>query len=107
VATADLPEDVPPGTEILAGTPTAGTRSVDTDGIADIGLWGMSAGTVRDVEADEVFLVLAGRATVTVTGSDEVLDLRPGTLVRLYAGDRTEWTVTEAVRKLYIGPREA
>jgi uncharacterized cupin superfamily protein len=106
--TAELPDQLAPGTEIVAGQPTANSLAVDTGGIADIGLWSMTEGHVRDIEADEVFLVLAGRATVTIAGGategDEVLHLQPGALVRLYAGDHTEWLVTEAVRKLYISP---
>ena len=70
-----------------------------TDG--EVGLWEAEPGTETDVEVDEVFVVLAGAATVVVEGG-ETLDLGPGVVVRLYAGDRTTWTVTERLRKLYL-----
>jgi uncharacterized cupin superfamily protein len=35
------------------------------------------------------------------------LELAPGRVVRLYAGDRTEWRVHQTVRKLYLGPTES
>ena len=50
---------------------------------------------------DEVFLVLSGRGTVTFADGGAI-DLRPGVLVRLHAGDQTTWTVTERLRKLYL-----
>jgi hypothetical protein len=33
---------------------------------------------------------------------DSAIDLRPGVLVRLRTGDRTTWTITERLRKLYL-----
>ena len=68
-----------------------------------VGVWEMSAGAMRDVEADEVFVVLAGAATVEF--SDPALppiELRPGSVVRLEAGMRTIWTVRETLRKVYV-----
>ncbi|SED27188.1 hypothetical protein SAMN04489727_7183 [Amycolatopsis tolypomycina] len=70
-------------------------------GRTEVGLWEAGPGTDVDIEADEVFLVLAGAGTVEFTDSS-VLDLRPGTLVRLHAGDRTTWRVTDRLRKLYL-----
>lgn len=70
-------------------------------GSAEVGLWGMDPGTDHDTEVDEVFVVLAGRGTVTFHDA-EVVDLRPGVVVRLRAGERTTWVVTEALRKLYL-----
>jgi uncharacterized cupin superfamily protein len=31
------------------------------------------------------------------------LAVGPGTVVRLHAGDRTVWRVTQALRKVYVG----
>jgi uncharacterized protein len=73
-------------------------------GGAGIGLWEMGPGEDHDTEADEVFVVLAGTGTVAFEDGT-TLDLRPGVVVRLHAGDRTVWTVTETLRKLYVtGP---
>ena len=72
-----------------------------TVGATEVGLWGMEPGTDHDTEVDEVFVVLAGRGTVTFEDG-EVVELRPGTAVRLRAGERTEWIVTETLRKMYV-----
>lgn len=75
--------------------------TLDTDGPAIVGLWEAGPGEDTDVEVDEVFLVLAGAGIVSfVDGS--VIELRPGVVVRLRAGDQTRWVITERIRKLYI-----
>lgn len=67
----------------------------------ELGLWEAAPGVETDTEVDEVFVVLAGAATVEVEGGP-TLELRPGSACRLHAGDRTTWTVTETLRKLYL-----
>ena len=83
--------------EILA---TAST-TLTTTATSEIGLWEAGPGTDTDVEIDEVFLVLAGAGTVTFEDGS-TLALRPGEIVRLVAGDRTTWTITDRLRKLYL-----
>ncbi len=102
---ADLPDQIEPGTEIVDGSPTAAVRTLDQVAGAEVGLWEMTRGAARDVEADEVFVVLAGRGAVTFDDGERI-ELRPGVVVRLHAGDRTEWTVTEPLRKLYVAPAD-
>src|SRR5262245_49814783 len=87
--------------EVVAGAPTTGATSITTLGEVEVGVWEMSAGAVRDVEVDEVFLVLAGSATITVDGGEPVT-VGPGDLVRLTAGTPTVWEVTSPIRKLYV-----
>ncbi|MGN0064135.1 MAG: cupin domain-containing protein [Nocardioides sp.] len=96
-AVADLP-----GETVLAGAPRAGAVPLTTLGDLEVGVWEMTPGTATDVEVDEVFVVLVGSATVSVEGGPTI-DLSPGSLVRLHAGDRTTWTVHAALRKLYVG----
>ena len=67
----------------------------------EVGVWEMAPGTERDTETDEVFVVIAGRGTVAFEDG-EVVELRPGVAVRLRAGERTTWTVTERLRKVYV-----
>jgi uncharacterized protein len=67
----------------------------------EVGLWEMAPGTARDTEVDEVCVMLAGRGTVTFEDG-EVVELAPGVVVRLRAGERTTWTVTETLRKVYV-----
>jgi uncharacterized cupin superfamily protein len=80
---------------------TADLEPLATLGEAEVGLWGMDPGTDHDTEVDEVFVVLAGRGTVTFEDGD-VVPLAPGVAVRLHAGERTTWVVTEALRKVYV-----
>jgi uncharacterized cupin superfamily protein len=79
---------------------TADLEPLATLGAAEVGLWGMDPGTEVDTEVDEVFVVLAGRGTVTFEDG-EVVELAPGVAVRLHAGERTTWVVTETLRKVY------
>ena len=65
----------------------------------------MTPGTATDVEADEVFVVLSGRATLTFEADGETIELGPGVVVRLREGERTTWTVHETIRKIYLTPR--
>ncbi|WP_246475964.1 cupin domain-containing protein [Brevibacterium renqingii] len=75
---------------------------------ADYGLWEMSAGAMRDVEGEEVFLVVSGTGRIEFdepTRAD--IALAPGTLVRLEDGMKTRWFIDEApLRKLFIAPHE-
>lgn len=66
------------------------------------GLWDAGPGVDHDVEADEVFLVLEGEGVVTFEADGSTLDLRPGVLVHLRAGDRTRWEITRRLRKIYV-----
>ncbi len=83
------------------GEPSTATLSLAALGAVDVGVWSIDEGVAHDTEVDEVFVVLSGRATVTVEDG-EVLELGPGSAVRLLAGDRTTWQVHEPLRKLYV-----
>ena len=86
---------------VLSGEPTAGIRSLTRHGPTDVGIWELTPGVVTDVESDEVFVLLAGHGTVTFADGSSIA-LRPGTVVRLVAGDRTTWEITETLRKIYV-----
>ncbi len=90
--------------------PTTGSVAFGAIGRADFGVWEMSTGTMYDVEAEEIFVVTAGRGTVvieTFNGAPETsVELFPGSLMRLSEGMKTTWTVTETLRKVYITPSE-
>ncbi|MCE1173882.1 MAG: cupin domain-containing protein [Propionibacteriales bacterium] len=104
-----LPLDHEPfdAAQVVAGAPTSGWTAVGTlDGV-EIGVWEMTPGEVSDTEADEVFCVLAGAATVEfIDPPAPPLTLQPGTLVRLQDGWRTRWHVTQTLRKVAVVPRE-
>jgi uncharacterized cupin superfamily protein len=69
----------------------------------EIGVWEMTPGTATDTEVDEVFIVLAGSATVRFDSPElPAIELAPGSVVRLTAGMRTTWIVRETLRKVYV-----
>lgn len=102
-ATLPLAHEPLPADEVLAGAPTTAVQELATLGGIEIGVWEMTPGTATDTEADEVFVVLSGRATVAFASSGlPDLEVGPGSVVRLAEGMRTTWTVTETLRKIYI-----
>ncbi|GAB3860993.1 cupin domain-containing protein [Nocardioides maradonensis] len=94
---------VPRGGEldVVSGSPAAGVVELGSFGEVEIGIWEITPGVVRDVEADEVFVVLSGEGTVRFA-SGESVELRPGVVVRLDAGERTEWEIRSPLRKVYL-----
>ncbi|MGW4095520.1 cupin domain-containing protein [Mycobacterium sp. NPDC004974] len=93
----DVPTD-----QLVLGRPQTGSAELGTLGELEIGVWEMTEGTMRDVEAEEVFVVLAGRAVVEFDDGTAPLHLQIGDVARLAAGARTVWTVTERLRKVYV-----
>jgi uncharacterized cupin superfamily protein len=96
-----VPGELDPS-QVLAGAPAV-TEAVLTetpDGRVVRGLWRITEGTVTDVEQDELFIVLEGRATIEVEGGP-TLDVGPGDVCVLESGAHTTWTVHEALRKVF------
>jgi len=96
---ADLPLD---RESVVAGAPKASTAELAGLGGLEIGVWEITAGTVTDVEVDEVMVVLSGSASVTFEADGSTIELGPGTAVRLRAGERTTWVVRETLRKVNV-----
>jgi uncharacterized cupin superfamily protein len=101
VTTAGLDHEPLPTGQVADGSPTTAVVTLGTVGGADVGLWEMTEGTGRDTEVDEVFVVVSGAGHVTFEDGERI-DLAPGVAVRLNAGERTVWTVTERVRKIWV-----
>lgn len=94
-----LPHEPVPAEQVVAGAPSTGYVELTEA----VGVWEHTPGTSTDVEADEVFVVLSGSATVSFEEpSLPPIGLRPGSVVRLTVGMRTVWTVHETLRKVYI-----
>lgn len=89
-----------------SGTPTTGLQELGLFGGVELGVWEMSEGGMYDTEAEEVFVVLSGTATVEFLDADGSVasthNLAPHTLMRFAAGTRTRWTVTSTLRKIYL-----
>ena len=96
---AELVDDpLDPG-QILDGDPrTSGFVLSESEG-AESGVWRCTPGRFSDVEVDETFVVLEGRATIELEGAR--LEVGPGDVCVLAAGARTVWTVHETLLKGY------
>jgi uncharacterized protein len=113
MTTADLTEldrSVAGHTLELASTtdsPTPGEsrvadRSLGVIGTAEVGVWEITTGVADDTEVDELFVVLSGSARVEFLDEGRSVELGPGSIARLRAGQRTRWHVAETLRKVYI-----
>jgi uncharacterized cupin superfamily protein len=107
VSVADVPdseleaEDLDPE-QIVSGTPVVTGKVLweAEDGSQIRGIWQITPGVVTDTEANELFVVVSGRATIEVEGG-ATLEVGPGSACVLREGDRTTWTVHETLRKAY------
>jgi uncharacterized cupin superfamily protein len=101
VAAAELTADKPlDPAQVVAGSPATASLVLPSDDTVERGIWEITPGTVTDVEADEMFVVISGRATIAVEGGP-VFDVGPGDVCVLTEGARTTWTVHETLRKVY------
>lgn len=92
-----------PGEQVTNGAPTVGMRTLGRFGAHEVGVWEMTPGAMTDTEDDEVFVVLAGAATIEFLDTGTWMLIGPGDVVHLAAGTRTVWTVTQTLRKAYFG----
>jgi len=90
---------------ILADSPTTYEGEITTSPLPDggeltTGVWRCTEGTVTDVEADEAFVVLSGRATIEHDGTSH--EVGPGDVCVLPAGAATRWTIHETLTKVFV-----
>jgi uncharacterized cupin superfamily protein len=102
-ARLELPLEPLPSAQVKAGTPRTGAVQVPAVAGLSAGVWEHTAGASTDVEVDEVFVVLRGRATIEVEGGP-TLEVGPGDVGVLAAGARTRWVVHEDLRKVFVCP---
>jgi uncharacterized cupin superfamily protein len=90
--------------QVVSGNPQTSVMVIaDSDDGQEAGVWRCTPGTFTDVEADETFVVLEGRATIAWEGGS--VDVGPGDVCELSAGTETLWTVHETLLKGFrIGP---
>ena len=99
--------------QIVEGVPRLAERVVWTslDGRRMRGVWEHTPGTTTDVEVDEVFVVVSGRATIEIEGGPTI-EVGPGDVGILEPGVHTTWHVHETLRKVFHvelpgdGPRD-
>jgi len=87
--------------QIISAKPQVSVHVIVDDDHLGIGIWEHTSGASSDVEVDEVFVVLAGRATIEVAGGP-TLSVGAGDVGVLEAGAATTWTVHEDLRKIFI-----
>lgn len=102
IADADLEPDPLDPAQIVSGEPVVTGKVLweSPDGQQIRGIWQITPGVVTDTEANELFVVVSGRATIEVEGGS-ILEVGPGDACVLREGDRTRWTVHETLRKAY------
>jgi uncharacterized cupin superfamily protein len=93
--------EVPPA-QVAGGQPRTGTTTLGAYAGLEVGVWEMSVGSMRDTEVDELFVVIAGKASVEFEDGSAAIELGVGDIVRLSAGAQTLWTVHEPLRKVYL-----
>ncbi len=98
---SDLDADPLDPAQVVSGDPEVRVLALHDGAVLGVGVWQHSPGVSTDVEADEVFVVLRGRATIEVAGGPS-LEVGPGDVGLLPAGARTTWTVHETLRKVYV-----
>jgi uncharacterized cupin superfamily protein len=91
-----------PAEQVVAGAPETGAATLGHFHGQEFGVWEMTAGAMTDTETDELFVVVAGEASVLLVDSGETLSLEPGSVVELTEGLRTVWTVPSRIRKVYL-----
>ncbi|MFE2377135.1 cupin domain-containing protein [Streptomyces sp. NPDC059398] len=99
---AELEPEPLDAAQIVSGDPVVTGKVLweSPDGTQLRGIWQITPGVVTDTEANELFVVVSGRATVAVEGG-ETMRIGPGDACVLREGDRTTWTVHETLRKAY------
>jgi hypothetical protein len=100
VSDLELTVDGPDPSSVTAGNPVTSSLVLAESDTVQRGIWQITPGTVTDVEADEMFVVISGRATIAVKGGP-VFDVGPGDVCVLREGARTTWIVHETLRKVY------
>ncbi len=101
----ELAEEALDPADVLGGDPVTAAAELAAaplpgGGTLSTGVWRCTRGRVRDVEADETFVVLSGRATILHDGTSH--EVGPGDVCVLPAGAATEWTIHEDLTKVFV-----
>lgn len=105
---ADLPvpRELVPSEHAPSDGCEAGVTELGEFAGCEYGIWEMSTGVMHDTEAEELFVVLEGNATVEfLEPRSASIEIAPGSVVTFAAGTKTRWTVhSERLRKVYLAP---
>ncbi len=100
-----------PCDQVLNGQPQTGWKLLASLPNLEVGVWEHSPGTSTDIEEEEVFVVLSGRATVLVRDQQGMElgrhEFSLGDVGLLEQGALTTWIVHETFRKVFVAPNES
>ena len=90
--------------QIVSGNPETGFTQLETWNGLEVGVWDMTPGIMKDIETEEMCIILEGSGTVEriINGTTVLQQLEPGAVFHLCEGEQTVWTVTKRVRKIYF-----
>jgi uncharacterized cupin superfamily protein len=100
VRTAILTTEILDPKQIIDGNPQVSCLILSNDGHVLRGIWKCTRGTVTDIEQDEMFTVIDGRATVVIENGPTLV-LLPGYVGLLTHGAKTTWTIHEDIVKTF------
>lgn len=100
VRTAILTPEILDPKQIIDGNPQVSCLILSDDGHVVRGIWKCTRGTVTDIEQDEMFTVIDGRATVVIENGPTLV-LLPGYVGLLTHGAKTTWTIHEDIVKTF------
>lgn len=100
--TTEVELEAVPAEDTVEGSPRQGVAELGALGDTEVGIWELRDGVTTDTEVDEFFVVLSGRATIELLDEGRTVEVGAGDVMRLVAGSRTRWTVTDHIRKVYI-----
>lgn len=101
----DLEYEPLPADQVVRGNPSTAIHQLEDLAGCGVGIWEMTPGTATDTETEEVFVVLSGKARIVFLDDGNTVDVAAGDVVRLRKGQRTSWTVTDTLRKIYFAGR--
>lgn len=97
-----------PVEHVQRGDPATGWKLLASLPGLEVGVWEHTPGVSTDTEEEEVFIVLSGRATVSVLDERGVAqqryDFGPGDVGVLEQGASTRWAIHETLRKVFVSP---
>lgn len=93
------PEELDPA-QIVLGDPEVSSITLYRDESCEAGLWQITPGEVTDVEAEESFLVIEGRAVIEYSDG-RAFTVGPGDTHSFQGGEETTWKVERKLLKAW------
>ena len=94
-------DDLDPS-NIVSGNPEVYSKILSTSLNESVirGIWKCTAGVVTDIEQDEMFTIIEGRATIYIEDGP-ILEVSPGYVGFFTKGAKTKWIIHEDILKTF------